>query len=109
MDILKKKLQNFPNNVINDRYKFVFSKLLCIVNISNYKKSCIDHFLVRGGEGQPPKQPPLQHLAVTVKIYIFRPNFSEKCDNSLNLTNMFFKCTSTYNKYIVHFLSKTLG
>ena len=33
MDFFK---ENFPNNVINDLYKF--SKLPCIVNISSYRK-----------------------------------------------------------------------
>ena len=56
----------------------VFSKLLCIVNISCYKKEQLKLHRsllgVKGGGG--PKQPSLQHLTVTLKCNIFGPNFS---------------------------------
>ena len=75
MDILK---ENFPNNVINDLYKLCFLKLPCIVNISSYKKKLIASITswCEGEGNQPSDQPSLQHIAVMVKISIFRPNFS---------------------------------
>ena len=48
----------------------MFSKLLCIVNISRCKKQLKLHrslLGVKGGGGWS-KQPSLQHLAVTIKI-----------------------------------------
>ena len=79
MDIFK---ENFPNNVTNDLYKLCLKKT-CIVNISNYEKEQFrphrSLLVVRGGGGgnqSSSEQPCLQHLAVVVKINIFRANFS---------------------------------
>ena len=86
----------------------MFSKPLCIVNKSSYEKEQLklhQSFLgVKGGGGQkqPFEQPSLQHLAVTLKINICNPNFSQKYDK-LN------KYSSKMYKNIVHFFSKTLG
>ena len=53
----KENLQNVPNNVINDLYKLCFQNLLCIFNISSYKKEQLKlhrSFLsVTGVGGQP--------------------------------------------------------
>ena len=60
----------------------MFLKLPCIVNISSYKKKLIASMTswCEGGGGgrgnQPSEQPSLQHIAVMVKMNIFRPNFS---------------------------------
>ena len=85
MDIFK---EDFPNNVINDLYKLCFQNYRAplIYSLSSYKKKQFKLHRsllgVRGGGGgvgnQPSEveQPSLQHLAVMVKINIFRPNFS---------------------------------
>ena len=72
----------------------MFSKLLYIVNISMVIK-----IYEKGGGKQPFKQPSPQHLAVTLKINIYRPNFSSKYDK-LN------KYSSKMYINIVHFFSK---
>ena len=48
------------------------------------------------------KQPSPQHFAVMVIIRIL-------VLSTTNSTNALRKCTYKYNKYIVHFLSKTFG
>ena len=59
----------------------MFSKLLCIVNKSSYEKEELKLHQsllgVKGGVGQkqPSAQPCLQHLAVSLKMNICRPNF----------------------------------
>ena len=61
----------------------MFSKLLCIVNKSNYEKeqlklnqSLLGMKEGGGGQNQPSEQPSIQLLAVSLKINICRPNFS---------------------------------
>ena len=72
----------------------MFSKLRCIVNKSSYEKEQLKLHQsllgVKGGGGQnqPSEQSSLQHLAVSLKINICRPNFS---------------------LYTVHFFSKPWG
>ena len=59
----------------------MFSKLLCIVNISSYKKEQLklhQSFLgVKGGGAKTALYMnfSIQHIAVTLKIIISRPNF----------------------------------
>ena len=85
----------------------MFLKLLCIVNISCYKKEELKlHRSLLGVKGGGQKQPSLQHLTVTLKYNIFDQILVKSTTNS---TNTLGKCTLKYNKYIVHFLSKTLG
>ena len=80
MDILKKIrliFQNFPKTVINDLNKLCFQNYcasLIKVVMKRNNLNCINHFLVWKGGGQ--NQPSLQHLAVSLKINICRPNFS---------------------------------
>ena len=84
MDILKKIrliFQNFPKTVINDLNKLCFQNYcasLIKVVMKRNNLNCINHFLVwkGGGQNQPSEQPSLQHLAVSLKINICRPNFS---------------------------------
>ena len=84
----------------------MFSKLLCIVNISSHKKEQLKLHRsllgVKGGGGQkqPSEQPSLQHLAVTLKINICRPNCSLRQAQQI----LFEMCIN-----IVHFSSKTWG
>ena len=85
----------------------MFSKLLCIVNKSSYEKEHLKlHQLllgVKGGGGnQPSEQPSLQHLDVSLKINICRPNFNYKYDK-LN------KYSSKMYINIVHLFSKPWG
>ena len=60
----------------------MFSKLLCIVNKSSYEKEQLKlHQSLLGvkeggGQNQSSEQPSLQHLGVTLKINICRPNCS---------------------------------
>ena len=69
----------------------MFSKLRCIVNKSSYEKEQLKLHQsllgVKGGGGQnqPSEQSSLQHLAVSLKINICRPNFS------LNTVHFFSK------------------
>ena len=56
-----------------------------IVNISSYKKERLKLHrsllgVKGGGQKQPPEQPSLQHLTVTLKCNIVLPNFSSKYD-----------------------------
>ena len=67
-------------HVIKDLYKLCFQNYRASL-ISSYKKEQFKLHRsllgVRGGGGkQPSEQPSLQHLAVMVRINIFRPNFS---------------------------------
>ena len=68
----------------------MFSKLLCIVNKSSYKKEQLKLHQsllgVKGGEG---KQPSLQHLAVTLKSICVGQILVK---STTNLTNTFQKC-----------------
>ena len=74
-------MEIFKENMINDLYRLCFQNYIVhLVNISGYKKEqCKLHrslLDVRGGGESDSEQPSLQHLAVMVKINIFRPNFS---------------------------------
>ena len=63
----------------------MFSKLLCIVNISCYKRKKMHQSLLGvkgGGAKQPSEQPSLQHLTVTLKCNIFGPNLVKSTTNS---------------------------
>ena len=73
--------QNFPKNVINDLYKLCFQNYcasLIKVVMKRNNLNCINHSWCErgGGQNQPSEQPSLQHLAVSLKINICRPNFS---------------------------------
>ena len=73
MDIIKENWHNFskfPKNVIIDLYK------LCFQNYCASLITSITSWCERGGQNQPSEQPSLQHLAVSLKINICRPNFS---------------------------------
>ena len=76
----------------------MFSKPLCIVNISSYEKEQLKLrrpiLGVKGGWGQKhlSKQPSLQHLAVTLKIIMVGQILVKITTNS---TNTIRKCTST--------------
>ena len=86
MDILKKIrliFQNFPKTVIHDLNKLCFqnycTSLIKVVNEKEQLKLHQSLLGVKGGGGgqnQPSEQPSLQHLAVSLKINICRPNFS---------------------------------
>ena len=81
---------------------FMFNKtvvivivIVIVVNKSSYEKEQLKLHqsllgVKGGGQKQPSEQPSLQHLAVTLKINICRPNFSEKCDK---LNKYLRKCT----------------
>ena len=71
-------------------------KTTCIVIKSSYEKEELKLHQsllgVKGGGGakQPSEQSSLQHLAVTQKINICRPNF---CKSTTKSTNTLRKCT----------------
>ena len=75
----------------------MFSKLLCIINISCYKKEQLKLHrpllgVKGGGEGpkKPSEQPSLQHLTVTLKCNILDQILVR---STTNLTNTLGKCT----------------